>query len=68
MEAIIQRHQKRLGNLSIKELEGILELNGIISIEHRFHKPKTYTTAYLYAYFLGIRSRAKKKKKRIKRT
>lgn len=52
----IKKQHDELKNMSFVDLENILILNGIISFSYTSHGTKKYTFAYLYNYYLGLRS------------
>ncbi len=58
MHEIIQQHKELQDtNTSFHDLEKMLTLNGIISVSYAKYQPyKKYTFAYLYHYYLGLRS------------
>jgi len=60
MKCIVQNNQDspHLKDLSIIDLENILKLNGIVFIKYGQRGAKRYNFAYLYKYFLGLRSPA----------
>jgi len=57
---IIDRH-KNLSGVSILDIEEILKLNGIIFVHYIPGRKKKYTFAYLYKYYLGLRTPRKRR-------
>jgi cellulose biosynthesis protein BcsQ len=59
LRIIIQQHDE-LKDKNLIELEDSLKLNGIIFVGHISGGKKKYSFAYLYKYFLGLRSPKKR--------
>jgi len=57
--SVIQRHEE-LKNENLIELEEALKLNGIIFVRHVAGGKKRYSFAYLYKYYLGLRTPKKR--------
>lgn len=57
---IISRNQDTLKDVSLRDLEEALILNGIVFTRYVRGGKKQYTFAYLYKYYLGLRSPAKR--------
>lgn len=55
LKNIIERHEE-LKNKSFLDLEDILKLNGIIFVRYMARGKKKYSFAYLYKYYLGLRT------------
>lgn len=63
LRTIIGQHDE-LKAVSLIELEEILKLNGILFVGHVSGGEKKYTFAYLYKYYLGLRSPKGRSRKR----
>ena len=57
---IMTRNQAVFNGLTLKDLEDALILNGIVFRKYVRGAKKQYTFAYLYKYYLGLRSPAKR--------
>ncbi len=60
MEDIMDRNQEALTGVALRDLEDALILNGIVFTRYVQGGKKKYTFAYLYKYYLGLRSPAKR--------
>lgn len=60
MKDIMTRNQTILNDSSMKDLEDALILNGIVFTKYVRGGKKQYTFAYLYKYYLGLRSPSKR--------